>query len=59
LEWILLLPYKTINDLPRSVRKNLPEHAQEIFLESFNNVWNEYKEPDERSGNVSREETAF
>jgi len=53
------LPYKTINDLPRSVRKNLPEHAQEIFLESFNNVWNEYKEPDERSGNVSREETAF
>ncbi len=53
------LPYKTIIDLPSSIRKNLPEHAQEIFLKAFNNAWDEYKEPDERRGNASYEETAF
>jgi cation transport regulator len=53
------LPYKNIDNLPNSVRNNLPTHAQEIFLEAFNNAWDEYKEPEERRGNASREETAF
>ncbi len=53
------MPYKTIDDLPDSVRKNLPNHAQGIFLEAFNNAWDEYKNPEERRGNISREETAF
>ena len=59
MEWILTLPYENYNDLPCSVRNNLPIHAQEIFLKAFNNAWDEYKEPDERRGNASREETAF
>ncbi|MGA2676787.1 MAG: ChaB family protein [Methanobacterium sp.] len=53
------MPYEKIDDLPDSVRNNLPTHAQEIFLESFNIAWDEYKEPEERRGNASREETAF
>jgi cation transport regulator len=52
------LPYKSISDLPASVRKNLPEHAQEIYLKAFNNAWDEYSNPKERRGNASREETS-
>ena len=32
------MPYKTLSDLPESVRKHLPKHAQEIYLEAFNNA---------------------
>jgi len=44
--------------LNTSVQKNLPEHAQKIYLEAFNNAWNEYKNPEDRVGDASREETA-
>jgi cation transport regulator len=53
------VPYKKIIDLPDSVRHNLPNHAQEIYLMAFNNAWNEYAEPQERRGDSSREETAY
>lgn len=53
------MPYDSLDDLPESVKSNLPKHAQEIFLEAFNNSWDEYKNPKKRKGNVSREETAF
>jgi cation transport regulator len=53
------LPYEDTTDLPESVRNSLPQHAQEIFKEAFNNAWDEYKDPDDRNGNVSQEETAF
>jgi cation transport regulator len=33
------MPYATIEDLPPSVRDHLPEHAQEIFMAAFNNVF--------------------
>ena len=36
------MPYDNINDLPESVKNNLPKHAQEIFKEAFNNAWDEY-----------------
>jgi cation transport regulator len=52
------LPYKSISDLPARVRENLPEHAQEIYLKSFNKAWDEYANPEERRGDASREETA-
>ena len=52
------MPYERINDLPKSVRDNLPKHAQEIYQEAFNNAWREYDEPEERRGNVSREEVS-
>jgi cation transport regulator len=52
------MPYETIKDLPDSVRENLPKHAQEIYLAAFNSAWEEYKDPKERRGKASREETA-
>ena len=53
------MPYDNINDLPKNIRNHLPKHAQEIFKEAFNNAWEEYKEPKDRKGNTSREETSF
>ena len=33
------MPYATNFDLPLSVRKNLPDHAQDIFRAAFNNAY--------------------
>jgi cation transport regulator len=52
------MPYKSVDELPNSVRENLPEHAQEIYKEAFNNAWEEYKAPSERRENASLEATA-
>ena len=52
------MPYKNISDLPASVKENLPEHAQEIYLKAFNSAWEEYASPSDRKENASREETA-
>jgi cation transport regulator len=52
------MPYDSIDELPESVRDNLPEHAQEIYKEAFNSAWEDYADPDERRGDASREETA-
>ena len=46
------MPYKTVNDLPDSVRDHLPKHAQEIFQAAFNNAEEEYKE-EERAFRVA------
>jgi cation transport regulator len=52
------MPYDSVNDLPDSVRDNLPKHAQEIYMEAFNSAWEQYDEPEERRGDRSREGTA-
>lgn len=52
------MPFKTLSDLPESVRSNLPRHAQEIYQSAFNNAWEQYKNPSDRRGDDSREETA-
>lgn len=52
------MPYQTTDDLPDSVKDNLPKHAQEIYLAAYNSAWEEYKDPDERQGEATREETA-
>lgn len=36
------MPYATNNELPDSVKNHLPEHAQTIFREAFNNAHGEY-----------------
>lgn len=33
------MPYDTITDLPESIQKALPKHAQEVFLGAFNASW--------------------
>jgi cation transport regulator len=52
------MPYDTLEDLPDNVRNVLPKHAQEIYQAAFNNAWDEYKNPADRKGGASREETA-
>ena len=52
------MPYKSVDELPDSVKDNVPKHAQEIYKEAFNSAWDEYKDPGERRGDASREETA-
>jgi cation transport regulator len=52
------MTYKKISELPDSVRDNLPEHAQEIYMEAYNSAWDEYADKDKRRGDASREEVA-
>lgn len=52
------MPYRTIAELPDSVRENLPKHAQDIYLSAFNSAWSQYADPKKRRDNASREETA-
>lgn len=52
------MPYRSIKDLPESVRDNVPAHAQEIYMAAFNSAWDQYDKPSERRGDDTREETA-
>lgn len=52
------MPYDRPEELPDSIRNNLPEHAQDIFMKAFNNAWEQYRDPRERRGRASREEVA-
>lgn len=52
------MPYKSNSELPDSVRNVLPDHAQDIYREAFNNAYNEYQDPSDRRGDTDREEAA-
>ena len=52
------MPYKSRNELPESVKDNLPAHAQDIYKEAFNNAYKQYKEKKDRRDDASREEVA-
>ena len=52
------MPYKSVQELPGEVKNNLPKHAQEIYKEAFNSAWDDYKDPDDRRGDASREEVS-
>lgn len=52
------MPYKSTNELPDGVKHVLPAHAQDIYKEAFNSAYEEYKDPDERRDDASREEVA-
>jgi cation transport regulator len=52
------MPYNKLSELPDSVKDNLPKHAQEIYKEAFNSAWEQYKDPEDRRGDDSREEVA-
>lgn len=52
------MPYHSLAELPDSVKDNLPKHAQEIYKEAYNSAWDEYKDPEDRRGDASREETS-
>jgi cation transport regulator len=52
------MPYDRVSELPDSVKDNLPEHGQQIYMKAFNNAWEQYKDPGKRIGGASQEETA-
>jgi cation transport regulator len=52
------MPYDTLEDLPDSVRDNLPKHACEIYREAYNSAWGQYLRPEDRKGDDSREQVA-
>lgn len=52
------MPYTQNADLPQDVKEALPKHAQEIYREAYNSAWDQYKDPEDRRGDRSREETA-
>ncbi|MCE3027744.1 putative cation transport regulator ChaB [Salinicola sp. DM10] len=52
------MPYDSRDDIPESARKVLPPHARTIYQEAFNSAWEQYKKPEDRRGDSSREEVA-
>lgn len=52
------MPYKELKNLPDQVKNALPIHGQEIYIAAYNNAWDEYKDPEDRATDSSREETA-
>ena len=58
------MPYARLRDLPVGVKNRLPIHAQEIYLEAYNNAWKQYDQPAEQStpergiDDATREETS-
>ena len=52
------MPYQNAKSLPESVRNVLPLNAQKIYMEVYNNAWENYASPSKRRHAASREETA-
>ena len=52
------MPYRTNSELPKSVTHVLPQHAQAMYREAFNNAYEEYRDPKERRNNATQEEVA-
>ena len=51
-----MIPYSTNKDLPDRVRKSLPQGAQTIFREAYNNAAKQYVNPSKRRGDEFLEE---
>lgn len=52
------MPYRTVSELPTSVKENLPAHAEAIYRKAFNSAWEQYKDPKKRILGGSREAVA-
>lgn len=52
------MPYKSNEDLPNNVTNVLPKHAQDIYRKAFNSAYDEYKNPEDRRGDASRDEVS-
>ncbi len=52
------MPYQGVKELPRSLTEKLPRHAQEIYVKSYDNAWEQYAKPNKRRRGGSREQTA-
>ena len=52
------MPYESVSQLPKSVKDNLPKHAQEIYQAAFNSAWDTYEDPADRDWGDDRETVA-
>lgn len=52
------MPYRSISQLPKRVKDNLPAQAKQIYKSAYNSAYEEYKKPEDRRGDADREETA-
>ena len=52
------MPYASNDELSESVRRVLPEHAEDIYRAAYNDAWDEYESPSRRRDDESREATA-
>ena len=48
------MPYFSDNDLPDSVKRNLPKKAREIYRKVFNHYWDQHRDRSSLPSNVSR-----
>lgn len=53
------MTYKYNKDLPEIVQNHLPEQAQDIFREAYNNALEKYQDSKKRKKNDSLEEVAY
>ena len=51
--WQQRMPYASNTDLPTSIRKNLPRHAQDIFRAAFNDAFERYGHNEERAFRIA------
>lgn len=52
------MPYSSTRQLPDSIRRVLPAHAQTLYQKAFNSAWDQYQDEDNRHGGDSREKLA-
>lgn len=52
------MPFNKADDLPESVKRVLPHHAQDIYKSAFNSAYEEYKDPEDRRDDADREEVS-
>jgi cation transport regulator len=50
---LFAMPYRSISELPDSVKDNVPKHAQEIYQAAYNNAWEQYDHDEERAHRVA------
>jgi cation transport regulator len=56
LKEVKTMEYQNKSDLPHTLRDMLPEEAQDIYLEAFQEAWEEYE--DWQGGDMDRHSTA-
>lgn len=45
--------------VPENLKRKLPKHAEEIFASAYDSAYEQYKDPDKRRGDESREAAAM
>lgn len=53
-----MAPYRTKKELPDPIKENLPADAQDIYKETFNNAYKQFKDPSRLKYGGDRETAA-